>query len=159
MKIIPLSHEYDRGLFDCGEPELDEYLRAYAGQHSRKGQSRTFIAVEEDSNRVWGYYTLSSASIEFGIVPENVPRHPVPVALLGRLAVDREKRGQGLGSILLADAIKRVISISEQIGIYAIVVDALNEQAKSFYQPYGFRELLDDPLHLFLPLRTAKKST
>jgi GNAT superfamily N-acetyltransferase len=73
------------------------------------------------------------------------------------LAADREKRGQGLGSVLLTDAVKRVVATSEQIGIYAIVVDALNEQVKSFYLHYGFRELLDDPLHLFLPLRTARK--
>ncbi|MGH9835083.1 MAG: GNAT family N-acetyltransferase [Blastocatellia bacterium] len=157
MKIVPLSPEYDRSLFDCGEPELNDYLKPYAGQHGRKRQSRTFIAVEDDGNRIGGYYTLSSASIKFEIVPENVPRHPVPAVVLGRLAADREKRGQGLGSVLLADAVKRVVATSEQIGIYAIVVDALNEQVKSFYLHYGFRELLDDPLHLFLPLRAARK--
>ncbi len=135
MKIVPLSPEYDRSLFDCGEPELNDDLKLYAGQHGRKGQSRTFIAVEDDDNRIWGYYTLSSASIEFEIVPENVPRHPVPVVLLGRLAADREKRGQGLGSVLLADAVKRVVATSEQIGIYAMVVDALNEQIKSSCAP------------------------
>ena len=90
-------------------------------------------------------------------MPEKLPRHPIPTVLLGRLAIDREKRGQGLGSVLLADAIKRIVAISDQIAIYAIVVDALHDQARQFYLHFGFRELLDDPLHLFLPLREAKK--
>ncbi|MEK7832003.1 MAG: GNAT family N-acetyltransferase [Acidobacteriota bacterium] len=157
MRIAPLSAGFDRSQFDCGEADLNEYLKNFAGQHSRKNQSRTFIAVEESSNRIWGYYTLSSASIAVEVVPENLPRHPIPVALLGRLAIDLEKRGQGLGSILLADAIQRVVTISEQIGVYAIVVDALHEQARNFYLHFGFRELLDNPLHLFLSLKAAKK--
>jgi GNAT superfamily N-acetyltransferase len=157
MKIIPLASDYDRDSFDCGEVELNDYLKKFAGQHGRKGQSRTFILVEENSPRIWGYYTLSSASLAFDIIPENVPRHPVPVALMGRLAVDREKRGHGLGAVLLVDALKRVVTLAEQIGIYALVVDALHAPAKNFYLHYGFRELLDDPLHLFLPLRIAKQ--
>lgn len=157
MKIIPLSAEYDRQSFECGEPELNEYLRLYAGQHARKGYSRTFIAVEAGEPRIWGYYTLLSASIRPEIVPKNVPHQPVPVVLLGRLAVDQEKRGQRLGAALLVDAINRVLSLADQFGVYAIVVDALHDQAKNFYLHFGFRELLDDPLHLFLPLREAKK--
>lgn len=157
MKIAPLSADHDRSLFDCGEADLNEYLKSFAGQHARKNQSRTFVAIEEESNRVWGYYTLSTASVTVEIVPENLPRHPIPVALLGRLAIDLEKSGQGIGSTLLADAIQRVVTISEQIGVYAIVVDALHEQAKSFYLRFGFRELLDNPLHLFLSLKTARK--
>lgn len=157
MKITLLSAEHGRGQFDCGEPALNEYLKSYAGQHARKDQSRTYVATENDGNRVWGYYTLSSSSVEFSIVPEKLPRHPIPTVLLGRLAIDQEKHGQGLGSVLLADALKRVVAVSDQVAIYAIVVDALHEQAKQFYRHFGFRELLDDPLHLFLPLREAKK--
>ncbi|HMV50097.1 MAG TPA: GNAT family N-acetyltransferase [Blastocatellia bacterium] len=157
MKITLLSTEHDRSQFDCGEPALNEYLKFYAGQHARKDQSRTYVATDDNGNRVWGYYTLSSSSVGFNIVPEKLPRHPIPTALLGRLAIDLEKRGQGLGSVLLADALKRVVAVSDHVAVYAVVVDALHDQAKQFYLHFGFRELLDDSLHLFLPLREAKK--
>lgn len=155
--IERLSPSHDRDSFDCGERPLDEYLRRYAGQHDRKGLGRTYVAVEHGGTAVKGYYTISSGAVSFEVVPENLPRYPVPVVLLARLAVDRTARGQGLGAMLLVHALKRAQDVSEQLGVHAVVVDALNDTARAFYLKYGFSELLDDPLHLFLPVRKIRQ--
>jgi predicted GNAT family N-acyltransferase len=157
MKIVPLSEEHDRLEFDCGESPLNLYLQRYAGQHARKGLVRIYVAVEEDSLVVKGYYSLSSGSVSFDVVPVNLPHHPVPIALIGRLAVDRTMQGKKLGETLLIDALKRVLGAAEHVGIYAVVVDALNERVQSFYCKYGFHELLDDKLHLYLPVKVIRK--
>src|SRR5438552_1764553 len=95
--IEKLSSHHDRRSFDCGVEELNTYLQRYSGQHERKGMGRTYVATEEADVRVIGYYTISSSAVAFDVVPENLPHHPVPVALVGRLAVDNGARGQGLG--------------------------------------------------------------
>ena len=121
MKIERLSSHHDRGEFDCGVEELNTYLQRYAGQHDRKGMGRTYVAVEEAGSRVLGYYTISSSAVAFDTVPENVPRHPIPVALIGRLAVDKSARGRGVGETLLIDAIGSARRIAEIVGVYAHV--------------------------------------
>lgn len=155
--IERLSSSHIRDSFDCGEPALDEYLRRYAGQHDRKGLGRTYVAVERGGSVVKGYYTIASGAVSFEVVPENLPRHPVPVVLLARLAVDRTARGQGLGAMLLVHALKRAQDISEHLGVHAVVVDALNDGARAFYLKYGFSALLDDPLHLFLSMKKIRQ--
>lgn len=157
MIIVPLDERYDRASFDCGVPSLNEYVRRYAGQHDRKGFGRSFVALEEASSRILGYYTISSGSISFGEVPENVPYHPAPIVLIGRLAVDLNARGKGLGEILLMDALRRSKAVAEQLGIYAVAVDAIDEQARLFYLKYGFRALRDDKFHLYLPMKVIRK--
>ena len=103
-----------------------------------------------------GFYTLSALSIDLGALPEGLarrlPRHPVPAALIGRLAVDRHAQGRGLGKLLLADAVQRTLAASEQVAVYAMVVDAKNDDARRFYRSYGFLALVDEPMRLFLPL-------
>ena len=129
---------------------MNAYLKRYSGQHEHRGISRTYVAVEEDEKLALGYYSISSGAVAFDTVPENLPRHPVPVALIGRLAVDKSARSQGLGEMLLVHALRSAQRASEVVGIYAVVVDAFDEEAKKFYLKYGFNELKDDRLHLYL---------
>jgi len=107
---------------------------------------------------VMGYYSLSTLSIELTQLPDNLarklPRHPIPAALVGRLAVSKKDQGCGIGKILLVDAIKRTLSVSSHIGIYAMVVDAINDSAIEFYEQFGFARLNDDSSRLFLPLKS-----
>jgi predicted GNAT family N-acyltransferase len=121
--------------------------------------SRVFVATRPDNPKVViGYYTLSTLSIELNQLPEKLarklPKHPVPAALIGRLAVSNAAQGQGVGQMLLADSIKRTLAVSDQIAIYAIVVDAINDNAKRFYVQFGFIPLSDDSPRLFLPLKS-----
>ena len=105
-----------------------------------------------------GYYTLSTLSIELNHLPQllarKLPKHPVPAALIGRLAVSQQIQGSGVGKLLIADAIKRVLSVSDEIAIYAMVVDAINEGAGRFYQQFGFLPLNTESQRLFLPLKS-----
>ncbi len=131
--------------------------KKYSGQHERKGIGRTYVATEEDKTHVLGYYTISSSGVAFDVVPENLPRHPVPVALIGRLAVDTTARRRRLGETLLIHTLRSAQRASRIVGIYAVVVNALDESAKNFYLKYGFEELLDDRLHLYLPMKTIER--
>jgi len=155
--IEKLSPHHDRRSFDCGVEELNSYLQRYSSQHERKGIGRTYVATEEGDTRVLGYYTISSSAVAFEIVPENLPRHPVPVALLGRLAVDYSARRRRLGEMLLVHALRSGQRASRIMGIYAVVVDALDESAKNFYMKYGFEQLIDDRLHLYLSMKVIDR--
>jgi predicted GNAT family N-acyltransferase len=155
--IEKLSSHHDRRSFDCGVEELNTYLQRYSGQHERKGMGRTYVATQEADARVIGYYTISSSAVAFDVVPENLPHHPVPVALVGRPAVDNGARGQGLGETLLIHALRAAQRAAKIVGIYAVVVDALDESARSFYLRYGFDELTDDHLHLYLPMKAIER--
>jgi predicted GNAT family N-acyltransferase len=155
--IERLSPHHDRQDFDCGVEELNSYLQRYSGQHERKGIGRTYVAVKDGEIRVLGYYTISSSAIAFDVMPENLPRHPVPVALVGRLAVDKSARSQRLGEALLIHALQSALRAARIVGIYALVVDALDESAKTFYLKYGFNELTDDHLHLYLPMKAIER--
>jgi predicted GNAT family N-acyltransferase len=155
--IESLSPHHHRRDFDCGVEELNSYLQKYSGQHERKGIGRTYVATKNGESRVLGYYTISSSAVAFDVVPESLPRHPVPVALVGRLAVDNIARSQGLGETLLIHALRSTQRAAEIVGIYAVVVDALDESAKRFYRKYGFNELTDDHLHLYLPMKAIER--
>lgn len=158
MTIIErLSSHHNRRDFDCGVDELNSYLQRYSGQHERKGMGRTYVAVEENDERLLGYYTISSSAVAFDVVPENLPRHPVPVALIARLAVDGLARRRRLGETLLIHGLKSAHQAAKIVGIYAVVVDAFDESARNFYLKYGFSELTDDRLHLYLPMKVVEK--
>ena len=157
MIIAPLNSSHNRKAFDCGNAELNRYLQEQAGQHAKKDITRTFVAVEEDTAEVIGYYSLCAGSISFEIVPENLPHHPIPIVLLARLAVDEKVQGQGVGKVLLLDTLTTTLSVANQIGVYALAVDALNQEAFDFYLRYGFKSLSDDQLHLYLPIKTIRK--
>jgi ribosomal protein S18 acetylase RimI-like enzyme len=159
LLIAPLNPTHDRTGFQCGVEAFDRYLKKQAKQDSRRRISRVFVATKPDNPRsVIGYYTLSTLSIELNQLPEKLarklPRHQVPAALIGRLAVSNAAQGQGIGKMLLADAIKRTLAVSDQIAIYGMVVDAIDDNAKEFYEQFGFIRLSDDSPRLFLPLKS-----
>jgi GNAT superfamily N-acetyltransferase len=153
-----LDKKHKRENFDCGEESLNQFLKKYARQNQEKGFGRTFVAILPDKREVLGYYTLSAGSVSFEIIPDKVPRYPIPTAHLGRLATDLSMRKQGLGELLLIDALQRVVLVAEKVGIYAVELFALSENAKNFYQKYGFVALNDDDKHLYLPVETLKNS-
>ena len=156
LVIEPLGKKHDRAAFSCGISELDRYLARQAGQDVRRRISRVFVCTAEGTDTVLGFYTLSALAIDLSSLPEELsrklPRHPVPCALIGRLAIDQSVRGHGLGRMLLADAIKRTMSASGILAIHAVIVDAKNNAAKQFYEGFGFAPVQDDPMRLFLPL-------
>jgi ribosomal protein S18 acetylase RimI-like enzyme len=159
LVIAPLNPKHDRTGFQCGVETLDRYFKKQATQDIKRRISRIFVATEPDNPKVViGYYTLSTLSIELNQLPEKMarklPKHPVPAALIGRLAVSNAAQGQGVGKMLLADAIKRTLAVSDQVAIYALVVDAINENAVGFYEQFGFTRLSDDSPRLFLPLKS-----
>lgn len=159
--IEALARSHDRSRFDCGSETLDRYIRQQASQDARRKVARVFVAVPEGGTAVAGFYTLSAGSLERSALPPKeagrLPRYPVPVALIGRLAVDGRWRGQGLGSALLADAFRRVIRAGEALAVYAVVVDAKNEQARTFYERFGFIPLPDAERRLFCPIATVER--
>jgi len=157
LTINALNTAHLRKSFDCGEVSLNTYLQRYARQNIKKRINRVFIASPADSHKtIVGYYTLSAGSINADNLPltqrHQLPNYPIPVVLLGRLAIDKQFQGQRLGSVLLADAVQRVEQASEVLAVYAIVVDALNPSVAKFYQSFGFMPFADQPLKLFLPL-------
>lgn len=159
-RIEALAAHHARQQFSCGVPQLDDYLKALAGQHARKDYGRTFVAVRPGERAVLGYYTLASSSVAFAHAPlelqRKLPRYPIPVALLGKLAVDTSMQGKGLGEHLLMDAMHRVARVAGEIALFALEVHALNATAERFYKRYGFQPFLDQPGHLFLPLATIR---
>jgi GNAT superfamily N-acetyltransferase len=160
-EIARLSREHDRSAFDCDQPVLNEWLQHRAARLDCKDLARTFVAVRPEEKLVLGYYTLVNHCVEFESLRENeakgLPRLDVPVALLGRLAVERTVSGQGLGELLLIDALRRVAHVADEIGIRAVEVDAIDDAARNFYLKFGFQSLADDPRHLYLPLRVTRK--
>jgi predicted N-acetyltransferase YhbS len=155
--IAPLNKHHERKPFDCGENSLTQYLHRYASQDIRRRVSRVFVASAPEAPRqVIGYYSLSAGSLEATALPEafrrRLPGYPVPVVLLGRLAIAESHQGMGLGSILLADALQRIAQASQVMAVYAVVVDALNDQAAEFYRQFGYISLPSQPLKLFLPM-------
>lgn len=159
--IRRLDRTHARASFDCGQPLLNDWLKNLAGQFDRRNLSRTFVATCPDDAIVCGYYAISTHRVVYDDLAaqaaKGLPRLDVPVVLLGRLAVDRTLQGQGLGSLLLVDALRRSLQISEQVGIWGVEVDAIDESAKSFYLKFGFRSLRDDPHHLLMPLHEIRK--
>lgn len=155
------KRRHNRECFGCGVPALDQYLRKQAAQEMRRRFSVTYVL--EDSNnpgRIRGYYTLTSTSAELGVLPDDtaqkLPNYPkVSAVLLARLAVDERDRGQGLGGILLVDAIRRAYHHSGSIGAALVVVEAKGEAAISFYKHYGFRAFPDNHHQLFIPMAEA----
>ncbi len=160
-KIQRLCGGHNRASFDCGKAPLNEWLQRFASQYGRRDLARTYVAVREGDPRVLGYYAISNHLVRYDLLPEEqakgLPTIDIPVVLLGRLAVDKTAQGQGLGQYLLIDALRRVAHISEQIGVRAVEVDALDDQARQFYLKFGFVPLLGHQRHLFLPLHVIRK--
>lgn len=156
--IRPFDASFDTTVFHCGQPALDDYIRRYAGQDERRGVARVFVATPiDDPLRLAGFFTLSAAAVRCTDLPpelaRRLPRYPIPVALLGRLAVDDAFQGKGLGSILVADACRKVFSASRTLAVAGLVVDAKDAAAVAFYRHLGFLPLPGRGDRLLLPLR------
>ena len=157
FRIEPLSATHDRKRFSCGSESLDRYFAQQASQDVRKRATACFVAIDEagQTGTVAGYYTLAAGSIALTDLPEalarKLPRYPsVPVARLGRLAIDRAYQGRKLGAALLWDAAQRVSK--SDVMAYALVVDAKDESAEAFYLHYGFVTFGSLPLQLLIPI-------
>lgn len=146
-------------VFDCGNQKLNDYLLYYAKQNDKKGIGKTLVYF--DQNKIKGYVTLSSAQIEIEeLTIENkkhLPKYPIPVIRIARLAVDKKCQSQNIGTSLLKEALKRILSASSFIGVYGIIVDSKDEAVK-FYEKFGFKKLLTDKTIYFLPISTLIKS-
>lgn len=153
----PLLVSDDVGRFDSGRAVLDDWLRERAAKSDNSGASRTYVVCQED--RVIGYYCLANGSVERRQTPGNVRRNmpdPIPVMILGRLAVDLEYQGKSIGRGLLRDAILRTLKAAGIAGIRALLVHALDDAAAEFYRRNGFVDSPIDPLILMLPLARAR---
>ena len=153
----PIGRHHDRKSFDCGSPDLNDYLDRYARQNHDSGGAKTFVAVTPaEPARILGFYSISPGAIEFARVPSKLTkklgRYDVPVFRLGRLAIDLSVQGQGLGGDLLLAAGVRALAVAAQVGGIALVIDAKDRKAAIWYERFGACSLLDDPLKLILPL-------
>jgi GNAT superfamily N-acetyltransferase len=160
LQIQGLQSHHDRKDFDCGETPLNDFLQRFARQQGDKDLSRTYVATEAAQSRILGFYAISSASIDFANWPVTLrlPRYPVPIVRIGRLAVDTRSQGQGVGLALLQHAMTLAVTTAEKIGLYAVVVDAKHEAAAAFYMKYGFVRFPDQRLTLFLTTDVIRRA-
>lgn len=159
-KESALTKDHDRNAFDCSDESLNTYLKRYARQNHESGGAKCFVATpRETPTRILGFYTLSPASLEFARVPAAVTkglgRYDAPVYRLGRLAVDQSVHGRGLGGSLLLRAAERCMTVAEEAGGVAMLIDAKSEDVARWYESYDAVRLLDAPLSLVLPFATA----
>ena len=151
------AKRHDRAGFDCGVEPLNQYLKALAGQHRGKGIATSFVLVHSDRpDQIRGYYSLSAASVAFERLTEadrkGLPAYPIPAVRIGRLATSVAFRGQGLGELLLQNAIRRILQARSMLRVYAVVVEAKDTAAETFYRKYGFRLCDPQSRQLYLPL-------
>ena len=159
LRIETLTRQHHRSIFDCGVISLNEYLAKTAFQHSQKGLSKTFVAVNESSPfEVIGFFTLTLGEIDYALLPKvfvkNLPIHNLPVIKLARLAITKSHQGCGIGKALLFEALIRTHHVYQLVGAVALFVDAKDKQAALFYQKFGFISVPSYPLQLFLPFST-----
>ncbi len=152
----PLSSNHKLAEFTCGEAVLDDWLKQRGIKNQAQGAARTFVVCKQGTQNVAGFYSLATGSVNHaeatGSLRRNMP-DPIPVIILARLAVDLSFRGKGLGADLLHDAVLRCYRVAENIGVRAIMVHALNEQAKEFYLNHGFKASQMQDRTLFLKLQ------
>ena len=156
MRIVPLTGDHDRQGLDCGQPAMNDWLHQVARQHQSKGLSNTFVAIlEDDPERICGYYALTLTEIDRHNLPEvyrkKLPQR-IPGIRLGRLAVEQRYQGKRLSELLLMDVLARARRIHQEAGVVGLFVDALDERAAGFYRHFGFVAAPDNPLMLFLPV-------
>ncbi len=153
---LAASHQVDD--FECGEAALDDWLKRRALANQSSGASRTFV-VSDESGHVRGYYAMAAGAVAHELATSGVRRNmpdPVPVMVLARLAVDRRAQGLHLGGALLQDAVNRAVAVSQNAGVRALIVHALHEKARQFYEHYGFQPSPSHPMTLMLRLSSVK---
>lgn len=154
-----LGKQHDRAAFSCGVEVLDDYLKHRAGQELRRGVSFPYVLTRGDDPRVWGYYTLSATSVALDKLPPALAKQlgypAAPAALVGRLAVDQSLQGQGVGQLVLVDALRR-LAATESMAIMLVVVDPKDDAATHFYTRFGFEPLSEDDRRMFMPFKAVK---
>jgi ribosomal protein S18 acetylase RimI-like enzyme len=161
LYIEPLGASHDRAAFSCGVPPLDKYLQTQASQDLKKRLAAVYV-LTPDGKIIAGYYTLSAYSVRLDKIPEEIARKltripEVPATLVGRLARSSAFHGQGIGEVLLVDALKRSLANSKHVASWTVVVDAKDANAVAFYRKYGFMEIPATPSRLILPMETIAK--
>jgi GNAT superfamily N-acetyltransferase len=154
----PLAAAHRLDDFECGEAVLDDWLRRRALANQASGASRTFVVTDEGGH-VRGYYAMAAGAVSHQLATSGVRRNmsdPVPVMVLARLAVDRKAQGLHLGAALLQDAVNRTVAVSQNAGVRALLVHALHEKARQFYEHYGFQSSPTHPMTLMLRLSSVK---
>ena len=154
----PLAAAHLLDGFACGEASLDDWLERRALANQVSGASRTFVVVDPEG-RVYGYYAVAAGAVSHQMATSSVRRNmpdPVPVMVLARLAVDHRAQGIKLGATLLQDAVSRAVIVSQNAGVRALLVHALHDRAKQFYEHYGFQESPQHPMTLMLRLNNVK---
>jgi predicted GNAT family N-acyltransferase len=162
LRFEPLDKKkHNRAAFSCGQESLDRYLKEHATQEIKKRVAAVYV-LTPDGKTIAGYYTLSQYAIEAGELPPelvqqlHLPKYDkLPVTLLGRLARSKQFKGRGLGELLLMGAMKRALEHSRSIASVAVVVDAIDENARAFYRGYGFIDIPNRPNRLFMPMKTV----
>ena len=162
LRIEPLGSHHSRSIFSCGAESLDRYFRTQANQDVKRRANAVFVLIDpREPAEVLGYYSLCATALAQGSVPldarKHIPRYPlVSATLVGRLAIAEHQQGQGLGALLLADAVRRAYASASSVGSSMLIVDAISEQAVAFYEANGFVRL-PDSLRLVLPMRVIAK--
>jgi predicted GNAT family N-acyltransferase len=156
------SRKYIRSSFCCGQESLDHYIHKQASQDLKKRVSAIFVLIDEPESNVLAYYTLSSYTVDIAALDEafakRLPRYPtLPATLLGRLAVDNNQKGKRLGELLLIDALRKSLEAATQVASLAVIVEALDESALSFYTKYGFQSFKQEPIKLYLPMKFVEE--
>lgn len=153
-----LTREHQLADFDCGTPSLNEWLIRFALQNQQADAARTYVACRD--MRAVGYYSLVAASVQRGDAPQRIAKglasHPIGMILLARLAVGRREKGQGLGKALLKDALLRIAQAAEIVGVRAVLVHAIDDDARRFYQHFDFEPSPVDPMHLMLLMKDLR---
>ncbi len=157
----PLNSKHNKENFSCGKDLLDNYFLKQANQDVKRKLSACFVLVDKETKKISGYYTLSSNSISHNLIPDSFKKKlpksylSIPTILLGRLAIDKDFQGKGIGKMLLIDSLKRCYDTSDTLGAFAVIVDPLDKEAVRFYDKYGFIKLPDSG-KMFLPMKTIK---
>jgi GNAT superfamily N-acetyltransferase len=159
VRIEPLGKQHDRAKFSSGQADIDDWFRRRASQDERRDIARVFVALDDELGIV-GFYSLSSYSLALDDLPADMarklPRYDaIPAARIGRLARDGRVRGQGVGELLLADAVRRILGAARSVAVFAIVVDAKDDRAAAFYRRFGFQPFPLQPSRVFLLTSTA----
>ena len=160
LRLVLLGSDHDLSGFDCGNAELDRWLIDHALASQKADLARTYLAL--DGRTVAGYVSLTTGSIRREAAPKRyargMPRHPIPIILIARLAVDRRHHGNRLGSRLLAEALRLAVTASDTAAARLVVVDAIDEQAAGFYRRWGFIEVPENPQRLFRKISEIRRS-
>ena len=161
LKIEPLSRKHIRSSFCCGKVSLDNYIRQQASQDLKRRVATVFVLIDDPETNILAYYTLSSYTVNIAVLDaafaKRLPRYPqLPTTLLGRLGVDIGQKGKRFGELMLVDALKKSLDVTAQVASVAVIAEALDEKAVSFYKKYGFQQFRQEPMKLYLPMKSVE---